>query len=225
MAETQIDALVLSATAKELEGILTNIETTVSLGDKTVVGKVIGVGKVVSGITTLEAIHTYHPKLVILVGFCGALNENLEIGDIALVEKVLQYDLDLHLFGLELGSTFLPDGSKSPCCFNLYAPQIEDVKRVILGTADRFLERSYRELHPELREVLHLDSSDMEGYAVAYACSVLQTPCAILKVVSDDAKGRRPKKFNKFVSEANKNISVAIQLLLDAPSEKSPTNL
>ncbi len=95
-----------------------------------------------------------------------------------------------------------------------------------MGTADRFLVRSYREEHPELRDSLQLDCSDMEGgYSVAFACYSANIPCAMIRVVSDDAKGNRSKKFTKFVREANKKLQETLQLLLESPSEKSPTSL
>ncbi|MGH0052741.1 MAG: 5'-methylthioadenosine/S-adenosylhomocysteine nucleosidase, partial [Sphaerochaetaceae bacterium] len=181
--------------------------------------------KVASGITLARAIAQHQPKMVVLVGYCGALDEELAITDVVCVERVVQYDLDLRAFGLDWGSTILGDGARSPAFIPLFAPVIEGVRPVVMGTADRFLLRSYRTEHPALREVLHIDCSDMEGYSVAFACWAIGIPCAMLRVVSDDAYGHRPKVFNQFVRDASKRLRRALQLLLESPSEKSPTSL
>ncbi|MBJ2357902.1 5'-methylthioadenosine/S-adenosylhomocysteine nucleosidase [Sphaerochaeta sp. S2] len=220
-----VDVLLVAPLKHELEGILTKLNEPVLFASKRVIGTVVGVGKVASGIAVAKAIITYKPALVVLVGYCGALEETLAIGDIVCASSVVQYDLDLRAFGLDWGSTFLGDGSHAPSFLPLYCPAIEGVKSVVMGTADRFLVRSYREEHPELRENLHLGCSDMEGYAVAFACHTASIPCAIIRVVSDDAKGRRHKQFPVFVREANKKLQETLQLLLESPSEKSPTSL
>ncbi|MXI85423.1 5'-methylthioadenosine/S-adenosylhomocysteine nucleosidase [Sphaerochaeta halotolerans] len=220
-----IDVLVVAPLRHELEGVLTKLDEPVIIASRRVLGTVIGVGKIASGVTLARAIARYNPALVVLVGYCGALDEHLALGDVVCATRVVQYDLDLRAFGLDWGSTFLWDGSYAPQSLPLYHPAIDGVKPVVMGTADRFLLRSYRDEHPELREVLQLDCSDMEGYAVAYACHSVTIPCAILRVVSDDAKGNRPKQFKQFIREANEKLQEALQLLLEAPSEKSPTSL
>lgn len=220
-----VDVLLVAPLKHELEGILTKLNEPVLFASKRVIGMVVGVGKVASGIAVAHAIAAYKPALVVLVGYCGALEETLAIGDIVCASRVVQYDLDLRAFGLDWGSTFLGDGTHAPSFLPLYCPPIEGAKSVVMGTADRFLVRSYREEHPELREDLHLGCSDMEGYAVAFACHAANIPCAIIRVVSDDAKGRKPKQFPAFVREAAKGLRNALHLLLESPSEKSPTSL
>ncbi len=202
-----VDVLVVAPLRHELEGVLTKLDESVSIASKRVLGTVIGVGKVASGVAVTRAIALYDPKLVVLVGYCGALTETLAIADVVCASRVVQYDLDLRAFGLEWGSTFLGDGSHAPSFLPLYCPAIKGIKSVVMGTADRFLVRSYREEHPELRDSLQLDCSDMEGYSVAFACYSANIPCAMIRVVSDDAKGNRSKKFTKFVREANKKAS------------------
>ncbi len=221
----KVDVLVVAPLRHELEGVLTKLDEPVAIASKRVIGTVIGVGKVASGVAIARSIALYEPKLVVLVGYCGALDEHLAVGDVVCANKVVQYDLDLRAFGLDWGSTFLGDGSPSPPFLPFYCPTIDGVKTVVMGTADRLLVRSYREEHPELREVLQLDCSDMEGYAVAFACYSANIPCAILRVVSDDAKGKRPKQFKQFIRESTIKLQDTLQLLLESPSEKFPTSL
>ncbi|NCC64113.1 MAG: hypothetical protein EOM15_05620, partial [Spirochaetia bacterium] len=89
----------------------------------------------------------------------------------------------------------------------------------------RFLLRSYRESHPFLTKEMCLQVSDMEGFSVARAASMHGVPCSILRVVSDDAQGHRPKKFSSFAREASKKLAHGLLQLLEEPREKSPTSL
>jgi adenosylhomocysteine nucleosidase len=76
-----------------------------------------------------------------------------------------------------------------------------------------------------LTEELGLGASDMEGFGVAMACRLRIIPCSILRVISDDSRGHRPKEFKRFVRQANERLKNGLVQLLDAPREKSPTSL
>lgn len=219
------EILVLAATNRELEGVLTKLNEPYQLGTHRVVGVCTGVGKVQSALATLDALHTYNPRLVVLLGYAGAIDPSLAIADLIMATKVVQYDLDLRSFGLQRGQTFDGDGKVVPGSIDLFAPDLKGFKKVVLGTADRFLLRSYRQQHPYLTEELGLEASDMEGFCIAQACLLQAIPCAILRVISDDAEGRRPKDFKRFVRKANERLSDALLQLLEAPKEKSPTSL
>ncbi len=220
-----VDVLVVSALRHELEGILTKFDEPIPFGSLTMVGTIIGVGKIASAVALSKALARYKPRMVVLLGYTGAVCETLSIGDVVIAKQVVQYDLDLRCFGLDWGSSYLGDGTAYPAFLQLYAPLIHGVKQVTMGSADRFLVRSYRERHPEIREQLHIDCCDMEGYSVAFVCREEKIPCAMIRVVSDDEKGRRPKQFKVFVREANEKLKQTLQLLLESPSEKSPTSL
>jgi len=220
-----VDVLVVAAMQHELEGILTKLNEPVMVEGKQVVGTLVGVGKVVSALATQQAILTYQPKQVVLLGFGGAVDPNLEIGSAVIATKVVQYDLDLRRFGLGWGDTFSPEGTTTKGSLDLYAPPIEVFSPMVFGSADRFLLRSEREQHPELATELGIGLADMEGYSVALACRMHQLPCTLLRIVSDDAQGRRPKRFAVFAQQARQKLAQGLYSLLEEPSEKSPTNL
>lgn len=54
-----------------------------------------GVGKVNSARTTQVLIDNYNVNYVINVGSAGGINPNLEIGDIVIADRLVQYDFDL----------------------------------------------------------------------------------------------------------------------------------
>ncbi len=221
----ECDVLVLAATRRELEGVLTKQQEPTLPAGRRVVGVCIGVGKVESALAAMQAIHAYTPSLVVLIGYAGAIDESLHIGDGITASRVLQYDLDLRAFGLGRGQTFDGDANRVGPAMELFPVQIDGFREVVLGTADRFLLRSYREQNPYLVQELGLGASDMEGYGVARACNLCAVPCTILRVVSDDARGHRPKDFKRFSREADATLKRGLTQLLEAPREKSPTSL
>jgi len=221
----QCEVLILAATKRELEGVLTKLYEPIQVAGRVVVGVCIGVGKVQSALAAIQAIDAYAPSFVVLLGYAGAIEASLEIGDGFVATQVVQYDLDLRAFGLKRGQTFDGDSQMVDGAIELFAPVLSGFKKVILGTADRFLLRSYREEHPYLTEELGLGASDMEGFGVAMACRLRIIPCSILRVISDDSRGHRPKEFKRFVRQANERLKNGLVQLLDAPREKSPTSL
>ncbi len=220
-----IDVLVLSASRRELEGVLPKGNEAITIVGNQIVSQCIGVGKVLSALNAQKAIMSFNPSLVVLVGYCGALDQSLQILDPVIAREVKQYDLDLRSFGLQRGETFDEQMHAVSGCCSLHAPSLEGFRQVVLGSADRFLLRSYRESHPFLTKEMCLQVSDMEGFSVARAASMHGVPCSILRVVSDDAQGHRPKKFSSFAREASKKLAHGLLQLLEEPREKSPTSL
>nr|WP_321297856.1 5'-methylthioadenosine/S-adenosylhomocysteine nucleosidase [uncultured Sphaerochaeta sp.] len=220
-----LDVLVVAPLHHELEGILTKLDEPIDISGKRVVGTLIGVGKVVSALATQQAILAYQPKQVVLLGFGGAVDPNLEIGSALIATKVVQYDLDLRRFRLAWGDTFGPEGTVVKGTLDLFAPPLAGFAPAVFGTADRFLLRSEREQHPELATELGIGLADMEGYPVALACRMHHIPCILLRIVSDDAHGRRAKQFSVFAKQGRKKLSEGLHSLLEEPREKSPTSL
>lgn len=221
----ELDVLVVSPLKHELEGILTKLDEPVSIAGKQVLGTLVGVGKVVSALATQQAILTYHPKQVILLGFGGGVDPSLEIGSALIATKVVQYDLDLRRFKLAWGDTFGPGEAITKGSLDLHAPPIEGFERAVFGTADRFLLRDDRIREPELVNTLGIALADMEGYSVALASHMHRLPCSLLRIVSDDAQGNRPKRFALFAEEARTKLARGLYALLEEPREKSPTSL
>jgi nucleoside phosphorylase len=74
---------------------------------------------------------------------------------------------------------------------------------VTVGSSDQFLVAKNRE--PILEE-FGIDVVDMESYAVARVASFYNIDVSVVRVVSDNYKGHRPKNFKSFLEEAVKDI-------------------
>ena len=62
-----------------------------------------GVGKVNAARTTQILINNFNIEYVINVGTAGSLNEEIEIGDVVIAEKLVQHDFDITASGREKG--------------------------------------------------------------------------------------------------------------------------
>lgn len=179
-----------------------------------IIGAPVGVGLVQAALGTVSAILKWRPDHVLCFGTGGAVRENLDIGDLVCAEEVVQYTLDLQAFGLKRGESFGPRpgsvvGAIKPM---LRVPLLEGVRQIEgnIGSADLFALRSWRDANPWLSEELHVVLTDMESYAMASACRQYCLPCCIGRVVSDTALGRRPKRYDRFLSETVAGILFSI---------------
>ena len=73
------------------------------INEKEVVLVKCGVGKVNAARTTQVLIENFDVEYVINVGTAGSLNDNIEIGDLVIAEKLVQHDFDITGFGHEKG--------------------------------------------------------------------------------------------------------------------------
>lgn len=210
-----VDCLVVASSHLELEGFQTNLDEVQQRNGGTYVLACVGVGKVQSATLTLKAIMKYQPKAVLCLGYAGAVDPIYRIGDCVLASSVVQYDIDLRAFHLGRGEVPSAAQGETVGSLQLDCPPIEGTFVGVCGTADRFLLRSYREANPWLSGELHLGFADMESYAVAFACSAMQCPCTVCRVISDDAQGHRPKKFREFCNQANRQFVRVLGILLD----------
>ena len=220
-----LDCLVVASNGGELEGFLTKPDKLADYKGKSYLLTTIGVSQVQSALNTLSAIMMYKPKRVLLVGYAGGIDSELSIGDCILATEVIQYELDLRAFGLKRGETLSRVPNEVLGELSLFVPPYEDAILSRGGSSDRFLLRPWKEANPYLIDELDLGFSDMESYGVALAAKMQNIPCTVCRVISDDAKGHRPKSYKKFCLAANQMFVEVLYSLLELPSEKSPTNL
>lgn len=220
-----LDCLVVASSEMELEGFLTKVGILSYHKKKSYLLLAVGVSQVQSALNTLQAIIDYHPKAVLCVGYAGAIDRSLAIGTPILATSVVQFELDLRPFGLRRGETFGRGANEVIGELSLSVPPYPGATLAKGGSSDRFLLRPWREANPWLVDELGLGFSDMESYGVALAARMHTIPCTVCRVISDDAQGHRPKNYRVFCQKANQHFVQVLYSLLEAPSEKSPTNL
>ncbi len=202
-----LEKTLTDAKVQEIEGIAF---TSGRLRSRPIVIAWTGVGKVNAAMTTTLLLEHFRPTRVIFTGIAGAIDPNLEPGDIVIARRMAYHDMGtLWTEGMEHGGVKNRlTGEDNPVFFpadpNLLAAAdcgahkavfdpitLQSGKRppkVITGTivtGDAFV--ASREKGKEFEEKLGADAVEMEGAAVAQVCYQRGVGCLVIRSMSDKA--------------------------------------
>jgi adenosylhomocysteine nucleosidase len=205
-----------------------------------------GVGKVNAAMTTMLLIDHFTPEEVIFTGVAGAVNPELEPGDVVIGEKVAQHDLVvIRSNEIQKSSVCNPrDGSENPIFFpadsillcladeaqgdlqfeSVASGDRERIPRVLRGvvvSGDAFVSSHLK--RQELRISFGADAVEMEGAAVAQVCYQQATPCLIIRGICDHADedaSRDLTIFSKIASVNSADLVIEIVQKLAERHEK-----
>lgn len=179
-----------------------------------------GIGKVYAAMICERLIDEYNPRAVLFTGVGGALNKELEIGDIVVSKDSIQHDLDAEALGFPRGEIpytkhriFTADPA-----LKSYAllTKIDD-KNIMEGrilTGDQFITKKEMNDHKYLIDELKGDAIEMEGGAIAQVCSLNNIPFLVVRTMSDKANGDAVSDFNKFAQVVAKNSYLVVSNIL-----------
>jgi len=138
-----------------------------------------GWGKIAAAASTQYVLDRWSPRLLVNLGTCGGFEGEIEKGTIILVERTLVYDIielmgdrDEHLahYTTRLDLSWLKEDYPHP------------VRRTLLVSADRDVLTADI---PRLKAEFGAVAGDWESAAIAWVAARQQTPCLILRGVSD----------------------------------------
>jgi 5'-methylthioadenosine/S-adenosylhomocysteine nucleosidase len=191
-----------------------------------------GIGKVNAAVLTTHIIDFYSPGYIFFTGIAGALNSDLNIGDVVIAEDCVQWDVDISSFGFKIGE--LPQSgfsseNKSTVRFyktdsGLMASALNwkpggyklMVGRILTG--DSFIDKKKQTEKESVFNDLNGCVVEMEGAASAASAYLQNIPFFLARVISDTCIGERPKKFKKFMIDSSKKASELIGYIIkDSP--------
>jgi adenosylhomocysteine nucleosidase len=213
------------------------------IAGRPVVVAAIGVGKVNASMATTLLIERFSPAVVIFSGVAGALDPELQPGDVVIGEALAQHDLVYHteegaaprsvrnpLSGIE-NPLVLP---ASPRLLALARRDAENAglepvdgapraPRVVFGTiatGDSFVGSRARKA--ELWEKLGARAVEMEGAAVGQVCHQLGVPFLVVRGLSDRAGSDARAEARRHLDVAARNaarvaLAVGRHLLAESP--------
>ncbi len=138
-----------------------------------------GWGKIAAAASTQYVIDRWSPAVLVNLGTCGGIAGEVERGTIILAERTLVYDVfdlmsdgqaEVAHYATDLDLTWLP------------ADESQVVQRSLLVSADRDLAPADID---RLKVNFGAVAADWESGAIAYVAARNQTPCLILRGVSD----------------------------------------
>jgi len=222
------------------------------LSGKRVVTAFTGIGKVNAAMTTTLLIEHFQPDKVIFTGIAGAVNRQLQPGDIVIAEKTAHHDMGtIWPEGLfHKGVKNRLDGWENPVFFDAderllrlaerAAEQVElssiqiisgqrtpKVVKGVVVTGDSFIASTDKCI--ELRKKLGADAVEMEGAAVAQLCYQRGIGYLVIRSISDNAdEGAVLDKQTFYIMAAKNSSSLVIELVgllaTELPAEKNGGN-
>jgi adenosylhomocysteine nucleosidase len=208
---TLLKTMLTHASIQEIEGMTF---VTGRLDGRPIVVAWTGVGKVNAAMTTTLLLEHFRPTQVVFTGVAGAVDPNLEPGDIMIARQTAYHDMGtLSPTGLEYGGvrnplTKDPTSDPNPVFFPADPALLTAAERaaqtltldrsalrpgerpakVVVGTVvtgDTFV--ASREKCAALRRSLGASAVEMEGAAVAQLCFQRHIGCLIIRSISDSA--------------------------------------
>ena len=216
---------------KEIANVMIQVSLQEISGLKFLIGKInntevvlveAGVGKVNAARTTQILLDNFEIDLIINVGSAGAANDDLNIGDIVIGEKLVQHDFDITAFGHPKGyisnvGQFVESDSNLIEKMKETISKIEDaefkIKLGVIASGDIFCTEP--QMKEKIRNKFNADAIEMEGAAIAQVCKLGEKPFIIVRSISDTPNGTNNVTFDKFLKVASKRCAKIIKDFLN----------
>lgn len=171
---------------------------------------------------------TGESHVVAIVGTGAGLADDLEVGELVIVSKALQHDMDVTPLGFKRGQIPFAETWEWTTDSNWaisVAAQAESLgfknRFGKILTGDRFVARGHEA--DDLRTNLHGVVLDMETAAVAQVLHAENIPWFGVRVITDGANGSSPIDFAANLRQGMEKISKLLKAVGDACTDSDPT--
>lgn len=176
-----------------------------------VVGKC-NVGKVNSARSCQMLIDKFNPSLVINVGTAGSVDNRLEIGDVVVANRLVQYDFDVTPFGRKLGEI-----ENIGECIKVNDDLLKlfnDMNVTIGGIAsgDKFIVDINEKNN--IRNIFNALCIEMEGASIAQVCYLDNIQFLVIRSITDKLDGSSKIDFEAFLELSSKKASKILNEIL-----------
>ncbi|RJG42093.1 5'-methylthioadenosine/S-adenosylhomocysteine nucleosidase [Motilimonas pumila] len=173
-----------------------------------------GIGKVAASVATTLLLERYQPDVIINTGSAGGYDQALQVGDVVISSEVRHHDVDLTVFGYEMGqcaqqpAAFIPASNLVDVAKQSIAAMSDAVKVVegLICTGDSFMAdpakvEYARTNFPTMAAV------EMEAAAIAQVCHQFSVPFVVIRSLSDIAGKESGQSFEEYLVVAAKHSS------------------
>lgn len=177
-----------------------------------------GVGKVNSARTTQILIDNFEVEAIINVGSAGSANDELNIGDIVIGNKLVQHDFDITAFGHPKGfisnvGEYVESDSKLIEKMDQTISELHNndfkIKIGTIASGDIFCTEP--KMKEKIRNKFNAEAIEMEGAAIAQVCKLDNVPFIIIRSISDSPNGNNNITFDQFLEKASKRCAEIIK--------------
>lgn len=223
---------IISAMSEELELLLKdmNIQDEIkkanmtfykgNLDNKEIIAVVCGIGKVNAAVCAQILISEFKVDSIINVGVAGGIGKDIYPGDLVVGTNLVHHDMDTTAFGDAHGQVPRMDVFDFKCDDKLVSAataacdEIKEINtfqgRIISG--DQFIS-SVDKIQWFEKEFDAL-ACEMEGASIAHVCYLNNTPCVVIRSISDNANNGAHMDYEKFVPIAVRNSTIILKSML-----------
>ncbi|MFX3633376.1 MAG: 5'-methylthioadenosine/adenosylhomocysteine nucleosidase [Candidatus Pristimantibacillus sp.] len=178
-----------------------------------------GVGKVNAAVCT-QIMIDLGADCVWFTGVAGAVDPQLNIGDIVVSTSCVQHDMDCSPLGFARGVIPYHDRSEFIADERLVELASNASERLFSGrslagkvlSGDQFI--ASREVVHMLYDTMQGACAEMEGASVAQVCDMNEIPFVVIRSMSDKADGSAHVNFAEFTIQASNNSYLIIDDML-----------
>jgi len=212
-----VEAQIEGATATTIQGL---VFTSGTVGGIHVVAVRTGFGKADAAMATTLLLDHFSPSAVFFTGTAGAVDAELNPGDVVIATEVGYHDLGDVLADSFVRSPtrnpisgrqdplFFPAGPDLLAAARRAAPAMKQrIREGIIVTGDAFIASPAR--RTELRK-LNASAVEMEGAAVAQICARFGVPLLVVRSITDHADGSAAQSYTQFVETASRNAAEVV---------------
>ena len=196
----------------------------IELGNHTIYLATSGIGEIKAALATQLLIDLFDIEVVLNFGFVGSLQNNLDVGEMVLAERVSHYQFDLSAIdGTEPGQ-YDKDEEKylyldQNIIKNVSAKIKQPLKLVTVASGDKFVANQKDKEY--LRNDFQADICEMELAGITIAAKRNDLPVFSCKIVSDKANEESNISFRDVV---NKGLTKYEELLPSILEALNPDN-
>lgn len=191
------------------------------LGNVPVVVVRSGIGKVNAALCVQILVDHFSVTHIINTGVAGSLKAELDIGDIVISTDALYHDVDVQIFGYQLGEVpqlgtreFLADAElieKAKASCQRVNPDVTvTTGRIVSG--DQFI--SSKEVKERIIKNFDGYCTEMEGAAIAQASYLNHLPFVIIRAISDKADDSAEMDYPTFERQAAEHCAKLVEDLV-----------
>lgn len=214
--EQEVEQLRATLENPKTETIANSEYTTGTYKGKEVILLKSGIGKVNAAMTTTVLLHTFKPDVVINTGSAGGYDPALEVGAVVISDEVRHHDVDVTIFGYEVGQV-----PQMPAAFKSDMKLMEAAREAVteLGehqygiglicSGDAFMNDPER-VEKVRKDFPQMKAVEMEAAAVAQVCHQFDTPFVVIRALSDIAGKESNISFDEFLPVAAKHSTAIV---------------
>ena len=157
-------------------------------------------------------IDNFDIRIVINIGTSGSVDNNLNIGDVVVADRLYQYDFDVTAFGRKLGEI----ENIGECIYtdkNILNKISKDLIVGGIASGDKFI--TCMEDKTFIRDKFNVMCIEMEGASIAQVCYLSNIPFLVIRSVTDKLDGTSEVDFVKFLEYSSRKVANILKDIIE----------